>query len=109
MSPPIVSFVDPGAAYFRFEYDDDKRATNLERHGIDLRDAAKAFIGATVTELDTRFDYGEDRLVTLGIVDGVVLYVAHTESGDGIVRLISARRALPHEQKIYFSKTRTSL
>ena len=50
-----------------------------------------------MSRLDLRFDYPEERWVTVGIIQGVLLaVVAHTirETKDGdIIRIISARKA----------------
>lgn len=108
MSPPIIRFVDPGVPYFRFEYDEAKRAANMKKHGVDPRDVARAFAGLTITELDVRYDYGEERFVTMGLMDGTVFCIGHTESEDGIVRIISARKAEPHEQEIFSRKARNA-
>ena len=51
--------------------------------------------------IDTRQDYGEERLILLGMVERGVLLVVYTERGDNI-RIISARRATKHEQDIYY-------
>jgi len=45
-------------------------------------------------------DYGEQRFVTIGLLDGVVVIV-HTESTDEI-RIISMRKATKNEQRLYF-------
>jgi uncharacterized DUF497 family protein len=54
--------------------------------------------------LDDRQDYGEERFVIIGLVDGHLLYVAYTERKD-VFRIISARRATEHEQEIYFEQS----
>ena len=79
-----------------------KRTANLRKHGDDLADA-KAVIegGRTVTFEDNRFDYGEARFVTLGMLAGVVVVVVTAETEEEIL-VISLRRADKHEQKIYF-------
>ena len=87
----------------QYEWDEAKREANLSKHGIDFADVAPLFDGITVTVLDDRFDYGEHRFVTLGILDGVVIAVAHTETDDAI-RLISARRATHYEEERYFEQ-----
>ena len=47
-------------------------------------------------------NYGEERFVMIGMAEGeVLLFAAYTERGERI-RLISARRATPYEQKDYF-------
>lgn len=52
--------------------------------------------------LDDRFDYGEDRFGTLGLLNGVVLVVVHTETDT--IRLISVRQATKNEEKNYFKE-----
>ena len=51
--------------------------------------------------LDDREDYGEDRFILIGIAEGAVLTVVHTER-NGRIRIISARQATRHEQDDYF-------
>lgn len=48
-----------------------------------------------------RFAYGEERFVTLGLLDGRVVAVAHTETTD-IIRVISMRKATKREQAFFF-------
>jgi uncharacterized protein len=87
----------------KFEWDEAKRQTNLAKHGIDIADLELLFNGLTVTMLDDRFDYGETRFVTFGILNGMVLVVVHTET-DAVIRLISARKAVKNEEKYYFEE-----
>jgi uncharacterized protein len=49
---------------------------------------------------DEREDYGEERFILLGMVDGRLLYVAYTYRGEAI-RIISSRAAEPFESRIY--------
>ena len=60
------------------------------------------FDGVTYTFEDDRFDYGEQRFVTLGLLDGVVVSIVHTES-PRLIRIISFRKATKREQAIYFN------
>ena len=87
----------------RFEWDEAKRRINIIKHGIDFADLDVLFEGKTVTVLDDRFDYGEDRFVTLGLLNGNVLVVVHTET-DTVIRLISVRKATKNEEKSYFKE-----
>ena len=87
----------------RFEWDEKKRQGNLKKHGIDFADLEQLFLGVTLTILDDRFDYEEDRFVTFGLMNGVVLVVAHTEEND-VMRVISARKATRNEEKRYFEE-----
>lgn len=72
-----------------FEWDEQKRDRVIEKHGVDLVDAALVFEGPVYTRLDRRSDYGEDRYLSIGIAKGKCVVVVHTER-DGITRLISA-------------------
>ena len=89
----------------RFEWDEAKRRANLREHGIDFADVEgeRVFTEETTTFLDERFDYGERRFYTLGLLKGRVVAIAHTET-DEVVRLISARKASKHEEEVYFEE-----
>ncbi len=52
---------------------------------------------------DNRFDYGETRYISLGLLEGRVIVVAHTESED-VIRIISARKATKYEEAYYFDQ-----
>ena len=86
-----------------FQWDEAKRKSNLHNHGIDFVGIEKVFEGETVTILDDRFDYGEVRFVTFGLLDGRVVAVAHTED-DEAIRVISVRKATRYEEDSYFKK-----
>ena len=85
----------------RFVWDDEKRDANLEKHGIDFEDARDVFSGLTVIVKDARFDYGEHRFITLGMLKDIVVVIAHTET-DEEIRVVSMRKATKNEQRIYF-------
>ena len=55
----------------------------------------------TLTFEDNRFDYGEARFVTMGLLSDVVVLIVTTEI-EREIRVISMRKADKHEQKIYF-------
>ena len=46
----------------KFEWDENKRQTNLQRHQIDFADARQIFENERRTIVDDRFDYGETRI-----------------------------------------------
>jgi len=85
----------------RFIWDDNKRQSNLAKHGFDFADAETVFTGATFTYEDDRFVYGEQRFITLGLLDQVLVAIAHTEATNEI-RVISMRRGTKREQLIFF-------
>ena len=85
-----------------FEWDDEKAADNLSKHGVRFELAAKAFRDPLAVDwIDDREDYAEERTVLLAMADGSILVVVHTERDESI-RLISARRATKNEQDIYY-------
>lgn len=82
------------------EWDEQKNKLNQEKHGLSFEDAAWVFDGETVTFLDDRFDYGEERYVTLGVLSGRIVVIAHTYR-ERKLRVISMRKANEREKKIY--------
>ena len=85
----------------RFEWDENKRQSNLEKHSVDFADLESLFAGASVTMFDDRFSFEEERFITIGLLEGVVVVVAHTET-DEVIRIISARKGTRNEEKTYF-------
>jgi uncharacterized DUF497 family protein len=89
----------------RFEWDAAKRRSNLRDHGFDFLDCEEIFAGATYSFLDERFDYGEIRIITFGVLNASVVVVIHTET-DEVIRVISIRKASRNEEETYFKKIR---
>ncbi|NET56285.1 MAG: BrnT family toxin [Symploca sp. SIO2E6] len=81
-----------------YQWNRDKAAKNLRKHGIDFADAVSVFSdNLAITISDERFD--EERFVTIGLdALGRVLVVVYTLRGDEI-RLISARKATRQERQ----------
>jgi len=86
-----------------FEWDEEKRKANLVKHGVDFRRATRLFDGPTVEAVDSRFNYGETRIICLGEIEGRVFAVAYTWRGANR-RIISARKANAREQKAYYAR-----
>lgn len=87
-----------------FEWDEAKRIANLRKHGIDFVDVPEVFDGDVVMVEDDRFDYGEQRFITLGLLHGRVVVIVHTERENDCIRIVSARRATKYEQQTYFKQ-----
>jgi uncharacterized protein len=85
----------------RFEWDQQKNQANIGKHELDFADAPKVFRLPLRISLDQRQDYGEERWVGLGMLDGRVVVVVFTEPDRETVRIISLRKALPYERKRY--------
>ena len=85
-------------------YDPKKRTANLKKHGLDFNDASTVIeSGHTVTFEDRRFDYGEERFITLGLLNDDVVVIVTSETPDEI-RIISMRKATRHEQTIFYNQ-----
>ena len=84
----------------KFTWHEQKRESNLGKHGLDFAQVHKVFKGMTFTFEDNRFDYGEQRFISIGLLNDVVVIV-HTETSKEI-RIISMRRANKNEQELYF-------
>ena len=89
-----------------FEWDDIKAASNWLDHGITFETARAAFDDAlSVDREDTRHGDTEERFALLGMVDNQLLFVSYTLRG-GRIRIISARKAEPHERRRYHNASR---
>jgi uncharacterized protein len=86
----------------KLEWDSFKAASNLQKHDVDFADATAVLddnLAITIREHVSE----EERFVTLGMdVFSRLLVVVYTWRGDNI-RLISARKATPHERHQYES------
>jgi uncharacterized DUF497 family protein len=83
-------------------WDPGKATSNAAKHGIRFADAALVFDDpVAITVVDDESDPVEQRFVILGgDAAGRILVVVDSWRGDDI-RLISARRAEPHEREEY--------
>ncbi|MCL6707827.1 BrnT family toxin [Pseudomonas sp. R2.Fl] len=84
-----------------FEWDDDKNAANVAKHGLSFDLACRIFEGPVLSAPDTRFEYGEVRINSIGAISGVVIIVVTHTDRQGRVRLISARPAKRKERDRY--------
>jgi uncharacterized DUF497 family protein len=82
-------------------WDEEKRAANLEKHGLDFAAAETVFDGPVIAEEDSRLAYGEQRINLIGLLHGAVVFMTYTER-DGDLHIISLRSATRHEAKHYF-------
>jgi uncharacterized DUF497 family protein len=85
-----------------FEWDNDKTASNLVKHGVSFEEATRVFDDPfAIEELDDRKAYGELRFSLIGMAGNRVLKVIYTERGERM-RIISARKATKHEREYYY-------
>lgn len=84
-----------------FEWDSRKNAANIRKHGFSFERAKAIFNGEQLTFRDKRKAYDEDRFISIGIMENViVISVVHTDR-NGNTRIISARPASRKERKHY--------
>ena len=84
----------------QIEFDQAKRNWTLEARGLDMGRAQQVFDGIGITFRDARLDYGEQRLVRIGYLDGRMVVLVWTKRGD-VFRIISLRKANGREQALY--------
>lgn len=89
----------------RFEWNANKAASNLRKHGVSFQTAVRVFADPYALVEQDRVENGEERWQAIGVVEGVLmLMVAHTvrEQDDiEVIRIISARRANRREMRRY--------
>jgi len=97
----------------RFEWDEAKNLSNQRKHGVSFEEASRVFFDPLHIVVGDRVVDGEQRWLALGLIrrdagSFLLLIVAHTvhedeETGDlvEIFRIISARRAVPEERRVY--------
>ncbi|MBI5409227.1 MAG: BrnT family toxin [Nitrospirae bacterium] len=94
----------------RFEWDKKKEKKNIKKHGVSFKEAVEIFDDAFLeSKLDKRFDYFEERWISVGSTkDGKALIAAHlylmTESGEDVIRILSARETTKKERKDHEKK-----
>ncbi len=82
----------------KFEWDEEKNQENIRYHRIDFADVPLVFDGPMFVTLDTRKNYGEDRLIGIGLLINSVVVVVFVEKVGDTIRIISARKAERHER-----------
>lgn len=84
------------------EWDENKAATNLSKHGVSFDEAKTVFDDPLfIAFADLDHSIGEKRLIVMGESSkGRLLVVAYTERSQ-VTRLISAREATRKERRFY--------
>lgn len=85
-----------------FEWDADKAAANVAKHGVTFEEAVRVFLDLDYLLIRDADD--DDRFVAIGLSRRArVLFVVHCERGEKL-RVISARRATRRERETYERK-----
>ena len=90
-----------------YGWDEDKRAANLEKHGVDFANVRGFEWDAAIVAPDTRHPYGEDRFIAYGPMGERLYCLVFTPRGNH-VRIISFRKANRRECQHYENETATS-
>ncbi len=88
----------------RFEWDEVKNRRNLEKHKISFETARLVFDDPHSRSIQDRLVDDEERWQTVGMIQGLIVLVAHTYRDEGeeqVIRIISARKATPTERRVY--------
>lgn len=81
-------------------YDPAKRDETLAERRLDFADAEHVLDGRKYQFVDDRFDYGEERITTVGFLDERMVVVVWTRRGEER-HIISMRKANEREQRRY--------
>jgi hypothetical protein len=84
----------------QISFDPTKREKALLERGLDFASAAEVFAGRTYDQVDDRFDYGEVRFITVGLLVERMVVVVWTQRG-AARHVISMRKANDREQARY--------
>lgn len=83
-----------------FEWDENKREVNIDKHGIDFIDAIKVFTDPDRIEFESNRNQ-EHRIQTIGLIADIVIVLVVYVYRNGKKRIISARRANKKEREAY--------
>jgi uncharacterized DUF497 family protein len=89
----------------RFEWDAHKAEVNIERHGISFEEAVAAFFDSdALDDYDSEHSLCERRYNLIGLSEHRLLFIVYAEPEDGVIRIVSARRAEKKHRRIYEQK-----
>ncbi len=88
----------------KIEYNPEKDAHNIAKHGISLIEAREFDWDNAYFQKDQRYDYGEKRIIATGLIRKREHILIFTMRGD-VYRIISLRKANKRERKSYEEKT----
>ena len=81
-------------------FDPAKRNTALTERDLDFAEATEVFAGPVFERDDDRLDYGERRVITIGLLRGRMVVLVWTPRGT-VRHIISMRKANDREQRRY--------
>lgn len=87
-----------------FEWDENKRRINLQKHGLDFRDAHLVFNDDAFVLEDPHNDYDETRYILQGMLHQHIVIIIFTVWDVDVIRIISMRKANNRERESYVKK-----
>lgn len=90
----------------KFEWNEIKAKTNLEKHGVSFNEASTVFFDDSAIDIDLQDVDGEERTLILGVSAAYKTLVVCCcyRDDDNVIRIISARRATKNETKTYWNE-----
>lgn len=91
----------------KFEWDENKNKTNIEKHGISFEEASSVFLDEEALIIaDEEHGLDEERFILIGFsLRANLLVVCHCyRQEDSVIRIISARKANKKENEQYIGK-----
>jgi uncharacterized DUF497 family protein len=89
----------------RYEWNQTKAESNKRKHGVRFVDAVVALEDDLALTIEDLSSFGEERFLTLGRSDSSkVLMVVWCIRREDTIRIISARKATPHEVKTFWAE-----
>ncbi len=83
-----------------FEWENNKRLSNIVKHGIDFQDAIIFFESEPICFEDDRHNYGERRYVAFGMIKARLIVTVYNFRNNNI-RILSMRKANSRERRLY--------
>jgi uncharacterized DUF497 family protein len=91
----------------KFEWDELKNRANIQKHGVNFKDAVFVFSDHLALNIPDEFAEDEERWLLLGMnLKQQILLVVHTFRGNDIIRIISARKATQKEKATYLQRAK---
>lgn len=88
-----------------YEWDEEKRLKNIEKHGIDFIRAKEMWNYPVCEFISSQTSHNEERLLAIGQLEEFYITVVYTWRGNN-KRIISARKARKNEQEYYQNENR---
>jgi uncharacterized protein len=91
-----------------YEWDEKKNLSNIEKHHADFSDVPQMFDGPLLAFPDNRLEYGEERHIVIGFINGRLMVAVFTQRG-GAIRIISLRKANGREKRKFENEIKDRL